>query len=65
MSGCTNKAECALFTKFSTLSAVKIWKLLYCERDEVFATCQRYRLKLRGEPVPVTLLPNGTHLKLD
>jgi hypothetical protein len=65
MPGCTNKSECALFTKFSTVSAVKLWKLLYCEKEEVYRTCQRFQMKLRGETVPVTLLPNGSYLKID
>jgi hypothetical protein len=48
-----------LFTLAGTLS---VWQAHYCNAD--FEKCERYQRTLRGEHVPVNLLPNGKMLKV-
>jgi hypothetical protein len=57
---CTHKESCALFPVISLSSALKIWQTFYCEGR--YATCERYKLSLAGQPVAASLLPNGKML---
>lgn len=41
---------------------VRYWKQQYCDKDHT--ACARHRGMIAGEPVPLTLLPSGAHLKL-
>jgi hypothetical protein len=43
--------------KYFCRVAQEIYKAAYCEGD--FSTCARRRLRLAGEKVPVSLLPQG------
>jgi hypothetical protein len=47
-----------LFTHSGTLGA---WKALYCTAE--FARCARYGLSVKGQPVPINLMPNGQLLR--
>lgn len=57
---CPNREGCPVFPKLTLTLA--FWKTMRCDTEDRFTGCARYRLKAAGEPVPLTLLPNGTHL---
>ena len=63
MAGCTRQGNCPLFDKFVMSGSSNIWRMLYCDKEEKFKTCARYQAGLRGEVIPVNLLPNGEFLK--
>lgn len=54
---CSHVINCELFVQFALNPALYIWKDHYCEGD--YASCARYQSSGAGEPVPLTLLPNG------
>lgn len=54
---CSHKTDCPLFAQFAMEPSLAIWKSHYCEGE--FATCKRYQLALKGDAIPLTLLPNG------
>lgn len=57
---CPHAATCALFPAFSQNGFLRVWQINYCEAN--FERCARYESALRGERVPMTLLPNGKSL---
>lgn len=54
---CSHTANCPLFAQFAMEPALAIWKSHYCDGE--YTNCARYQLGLKGEAVPITLLPNG------
>lgn len=60
MSECPHKSDCALFPKFQTASALKIWVSLFCDKD--YERCERFKLSCQGKNPPIDLLPNGKML---
>jgi len=60
---CSHIGSCELFPKFGLRGSLKVWTTFYCEGNH--QNCERFKRALRGEPVPVNLLPNGKELDLD
>ncbi|GEM_PF-735531 len=58
---CTHTKHCELYVHFAADPSLSLWKQHYCEGG--FERCARYQQALRGENVPLTLLPNGKTLK--
>jgi len=58
---CPRTVGCPLYGQFKVKSLLQYWCIFYCESK--YETCARYQLALKGEPVPPTLLPNGTYLR--
>lgn len=54
---CSHTADCPLFAQFAMEPALAAWKKHYCDGE--FSKCARYQLSLKGDTVPITLLPNG------
>ncbi len=59
---CEYLATCPIFAKFKNEGLRSMWIALYCQGTKQ-QECERKRLKKGGREVPMTLLPNGTHLK--
>ncbi len=57
---CPRAKGCPLYPQFKLKSALEMWIALYCEAD--FTACERYKLAIANNPVPVSLLPNGRNL---
>jgi hypothetical protein len=57
---CPHITSCELFPVFSQNGFLRVWQIRYCEAD--YVRCARYERSLRGEHVPLTLLPNGKEL---
>lgn len=55
---CSHIKSCELFVQFALNPALDVWKDHYCEGSQ-HAACARYQRSLVGQPVPLTLLPNG------
>jgi hypothetical protein len=58
---CTHSADCPLFAQFAMEPALAIWKQHFCDGE--FTKCVRYKLSLKGEVVPIALMPNGKMLE--
>lgn len=54
---CSHTSDCPLFAQFAMEPALAIWKSHYCDGE--FAKCARFQMSLKGDAVPITLLPNG------
>ncbi len=59
---CTHTEHCELFAQFALNPALQIWQSHYCQGD--FKRCVRYQMSLRGESVPLNLLPNGAKVEM-
>ena len=57
---CPHFAACPIFERFSTEGSKQAYISQYCKGD--FEGCERKRLKDAGQPVPLTLLPDGSDL---
>ncbi len=60
---CSHMKSCELFVQFALNPALEIWKQAYCSSD--FANCVRYKMSKIGQPIPLTLLPNGKKIDLN
>ena len=40
-------------------ASLAAWREFYCDTDAAWKTCARYQSALRGQAVPIALLPNG------
>ena len=58
---CSHTADCPLFAQFAMEPSLAVWKQHFC--DSEFTKCVRYQLSLKGEAVPLTLMPNGKMLE--
>jgi len=54
---CSHSGDCPLFAQFAMEPALAIWKQHFCDGE--FTKCARYQLGLKGQSVPLTLMPNG------
>jgi len=52
---------CPIFAKFKSEGSKNLWISNYCKLNH--EKCERKKLRINFESVPITLLPNGTHLK--
>lgn len=59
---CEFTAMCPLFAKFELEGLSNFWIAFYCKGDRK-EECERRKLRKAGKEVPITLLPNGTHLE--
>ena len=57
---CTHLDNCELFVQFALNPALDIWKGAYCNGD--YGSCIRYETALKGQVVPLSLLPNGKRI---
>lgn len=55
--GCSHAVACPLFPLLS--ASLRGWRDYYCDTDDRWHDCARYKLSLTGRPIPITLLPNG------
>lgn len=58
---CPHCSNCPLFPLLEGAN-LGIWKTLYCDNEERFRECERYKLTLAGQDAPITLLPNGVNV---
>lgn len=54
---CTHRDACPLFPFLN--SSLAGWRNYYCDSADGWRTCARYQQALRGQHVPLSLLPNG------
>ncbi len=54
---CTHTADCPLFPKLR--ESLGAWRTHYCDTEQAWRTCARFERSMRGEAVPLALLPNG------
>jgi hypothetical protein len=59
---CEFLEKCPIFNRFRTEGAKNVWIGFYCKGVQQ-SSCVRRLLKKAGKEVPITLLPNGSHLK--
>jgi hypothetical protein len=62
MSDCQFMSGCPIFAHFRNEGARNLWVRLYCKGTKQ-PQCERLKLRLAGDSVPVSLLPNGDHLR--
>ncbi len=60
---CSHIKSCELFVQFALNPALEIWKQHYCNGD--YEECVRFKLSKMGQPVPLTLLPNGKNIEVN
>lgn len=54
---CSHSAGCPLFPLLN--ASLDGWRRCYCDSDDGWRGCARYQQSLRGQYVPLSLLPNG------
>lgn len=54
---CSHTTSCPLFPLLN--SSLDGWRRCYCDSDDGWRDCARYQQALRGQYVPLSLLPNG------
>lgn len=54
---CPHAQGCPLFPLLN--ASLRGWRECYCDSTDNWRTCARYQLSTMGEPVPISLLPNG------
>lgn len=54
---CTHAAACPLFPLLN--ASLDGWRRCYCDSADGWRGCARYQQSLRGQYVPLSLLPNG------
>jgi len=58
---CSHSGKCPLFAQFAMEPSLAIWKQHFCDGE--FVKCARFQLSIKGETVPLTLMPNGKMLE--
>jgi len=58
---CSHSSNCPLFAQFAMEPSLAIWKKHFCDGE--YAKCSRYQLSIKGEVVPIALMPNGKMLE--
>ena len=59
---CTHTETCELFAQFALNPALQVWQSHYCQGDS--SRCVRLQMSIRGESVPLNLLPNGSRVEM-
>lgn len=59
--GCSHREGCPLFPLLN--KSLRGWRDYYCDHEDGWRGCARYKLSLTGRPMPITLLPNGHDAK--
>lgn len=54
---CSHANDCPLFPLLR--SSLRGWRDYYCDTEDRWLDCARYKLSLTGQLVPISLLPNG------
>jgi hypothetical protein len=54
---CSHAAACPLFPLLN--ASLDGWRRCYCDSRDGWRQCARYQQSLRGQYVPLSLLPNG------
>ena len=54
---CLHTKACPLFPHLR--ESLQSWRDYYCDSDQQWHDCARYKLSLTGQSAPITLLPNG------
>lgn len=62
MLGCSHTATCPLFPLLN--ASLQSWRDYYCDTEDGWLDCARYKMAVTGQPVPITLLPNGKEAQL-
>ena len=60
--GCSHREGCPLFPLLN--ASLRGWRDYYCDSEDRWRDCARYKLSLTGQLVPITLLPNGHDAQL-
>lgn len=60
--GCSHTEGCPLFPLLR--ASLRGWRDYYCDHEDRWRDCARYKLSLTGRLVPITLLPNGKDAQL-
>lgn len=55
--GCTHAEGCPLFPLLN--ASLQGWRDYYCDSEDRWRGCARYKLAVRGQLIPISLLPNG------
>ncbi|TDD33196.1 hypothetical protein E1288_45750, partial [Saccharopolyspora elongata] len=55
--GCSHAQSCPLFPLLK--ASLSGWRESYCDSNDRWRDCARYKLASRGQLVPISLLPNG------
>jgi hypothetical protein len=55
--GCSHREGCPLFPLLN--ASLRRWRDHYCDHEDRWHGCARYKLSLTDRLVPITLLPNG------
>lgn len=55
--GCLHAVDCPLFPLLN--ASLQGWRDYYCDDQDRWRECARYKLSRTGERVPISLLPNG------
>jgi hypothetical protein len=55
--GCLHAKGCPLFPLLN--ASLRGWRDYYCDSEDRWLDCARYKLSRTGQPVPISLLPNG------
>ena len=59
---CSHATTCPLFPHLH--SSLAGWKRTYCDSADGWLNCARYTKSLKGESVPLSLLPNGKMVQI-
>ncbi|GEL18451.1 hypothetical protein PA7_22880 [Pseudonocardia asaccharolytica DSM 44247 = NBRC 16224] len=54
---CSHAEECPLFPLLN--ASLRGWRDCYCDTEDRWRDCARYKLSRTGRLVPISLLPNG------
>jgi len=55
--GCSHTEVCPLFPLLR--ESLWGWRDYYCDTDDGWLECARFKMSVKGRPVPIALLPNG------
>ncbi|MEU3553473.1 hypothetical protein [Streptomyces fragilis] len=59
--GCSHATGCPLFPLLR--ESLRGWRDYYCDSNDQWRGCARYKMSLTGERVPISLLPNGAQAR--
>lgn len=59
---CPHVTDCPMFSVFTLRSTLEVWKIRYCDSPN-HGACERYRMTVKGHPVPALLMPSGATLR--